>query len=203
MHSANTQKNSSPRVHWWQSGAARPRLLAIRTLTDRSVPTGQPEADTGRQFDETRERRCHVRAISDHDRPGRTLRRNRHGHCAAMIPCTVDSRSAQFRAPLNHRAIGSFVDHRTGGRQRPRHHGNPVAFLDPQFGRAAYHGFATGKRSGHEQHRELIDHVGHPARVDFDSTQGRVSHQQVGDRLSSRFARTQLDDVGPHGAQRE
>ena len=64
-------------------------------------------------------------------------------------------------AAMDGRAIRGFVDHDAQRAQARGHGRDAVGFLDPQLGRATHHGGPFGAGGGHEQCRELVDHVRH------------------------------------------
>ena len=68
--------------------------------------------------------------------------------------------------------------------QTLRHDRQPIAFLDPQFLRAAHDRLALGAGRGDKKHGELIDRQRHEADRDFDAAQLAGLHFEIGNRLT-------------------
>ena len=99
-------------------------------------------------------------------------------------------------------AIGGLVHAQAQAAQAGGHGRQAVGFLDPQFGGTAHHGRALRAGCGHEQRRELVDHVRHQVFRHLDAMQRRMPHHQVGDRFATVDGRVLLDDVRTHQPQR-
>src|SRR6185437_8416398 len=176
------------------------RLACISYSCSRLTCHDDAHAAATRQYGESRKRSAHVGAIMDVYRRARDGPRDRESHGATMIAACIHFPAMQDAA-LDCGAVHRLLRADAQRAQARQHHGNAIGFLHAQLRGTVDHGDAlrTGRR--HEQDREFVDHVGHVFHRHFDTAQRCVAHLEIGDVLTTGFARVLLDDICAHRAQ--